>query len=90
MDGIKISGHAVDQFNARTEAMGGGVPRDSMTVIRKLLSRAVVENMNPGHKINRIIKHGYKETIYYTCEGWRFVVADSTVITIERVAPHQN
>jgi hypothetical protein len=90
MDNIRISKHAVDQFNARTKAMGGGVPKDPMTVILKLLSRAVIENMAAGHKINRLIKHGYRDAKYYVSEGWRFVAIDKTVITIERQNPAQN
>ncbi|HBG47635.1 MAG TPA: hypothetical protein DDW94_11705 [Deltaproteobacteria bacterium] len=86
---IKLTAHAVERFVERSRKLGMKV-RSPEDVILKLLSKATPEDLSPAHRVKRLIKNGCREATYLVNNGWRFVVVDNAVTTIERIVPHQN
>lgn len=89
---IKIAQHAIDRFVERSKKLGQGIPRDPEATIKKLLSEAKSEAVDPMHHVRRLISNGFEEVQYLVAQGWRLVLTKDggRVITIERVVTHQN
>ena len=85
-----IRPHALDQFISRSIKLHGAAPMRPEALIRKMLLRAKQEAMNPAHRVKRLIRNGYKDATYLVCEGWRFVIVGSDLVTCERQKPEQN
>ena len=88
LDGIRISQHAIDRFMERVGKLNGGTPTTPEETIRKLLAKAKPENIDPVHRVKRLIKHGDCE--FYENSGWRFVISDGALLTVERRKTGQN
>jgi len=58
--------------------------------IRKLLKQAKLEDMEPYHRVVRLINSKFRDCTYYAAQGWRFVVVEKTLVTIERQRYEQN
>lgn len=91
MINIILTNHAIARFVARSKKMGIPVPKSPQLAIRRLLEQAVLCDIDPVHKVKRIIKGG-EEAKYYEAQGWRFVVTGDglKLITVERIKPEQN
>lgn len=85
-----FSDHAIEQFMARINKNKYNIPKKPERYLRKLLAKSREEKIDPAHKVKRLINHGFKPVEYRVAEGWRFVVANGVVFTIERVNPDQN
>lgn len=90
MENVTLSGYAVGRFLERSRLLGlEGNEAD----LRQLLSAACPE-MRPKDKAARL--HFLKRKIirgnarYLVAEGWRFVVRQGRLVTVERVKPHEN
>lgn len=85
---IKLTAHAIERFVERSRKLGMSVKNPEAT-ITKMLGKARVEDIPPTHKVKRLIKNGYKEATYLVANGWRFVVVDGVIVTIERTTCSQ-
>lgn len=88
MDEIVITKHAVKRFLERSP--GETALNNPATTIRKLLLMAVPEKLDPVQRVVRLINNGQREAEYLVCSGWRFVLAEGTLLTCERVKQSQN
>ena len=93
MDDIIITNHAKERFVERFSRMAKSVPKNPEESIRKILRQAVPEEMNPVHRVIRLINHG-SSAEYLVHGGWRLVLvntdAGKVIITVERVKKSQN
>ena len=86
----KVTKHAADRYCERLEKLGATVPAKPILVIRKLLDRSVEEDIDPAIRVKRIIQHRFETAEYRVYQGWRFVIVDNVVKTVERVNPIEN
>jgi len=80
--------HAIRQFKKRAAALG--LP-SSLMALKNLVKQARPEKITTKdrfHMFKRSILHGPCTT--YTALGWRFIVSNNTILTIERLKPHEN
>lgn len=77
MDDIIITTHAKERFVERFSRMAKTVPKNPEESIRKMLKHAVPEEMDPMHKVIRLINNKGSEASYYTHAGWRFVIVET-------------
>jgi hypothetical protein len=88
-DAVSFSRHACEQFLKTSEALGLQASRAEMD---EIFTRAATEMpKSPSARFNllkRMFLHG--KTEYLVSDGWRFAIADNTVVTVERVKPHEN
>lgn len=91
MEDIEITQHAIDRFLERARKLGQGIPLNPEASIRKLLSKAVPEEVDPKHRVKRLISNRFEEALYLVAQGWRFVLTKDgkRIITIERIHSHQ-
>lgn len=93
MDDIIITNHAKERFVERFSRMAKSVPKNPEESIRKMLKHAVPEEMDPIHRVVRLINNKAPAS-YYTCHGWRFVIVDTdegqVLTTIERMRGYKN
>lgn len=77
---IKITKHAVEQFRKR----GNASKKDTKVVatLRGMISKAKKVEPCASYKVKSIIKHGFRDTTYYSLNQWIFIVADNYLITI--------
>jgi len=79
-DSIKITKHAIERFFGWSDSSS----KDPEKTIRKLFSRAFEVRFNNIHAVLRLLHHDFQDTQYYFYEGWLFVCANNTLVTIER------
>lgn len=88
MEDIIITDHAKERFVERFSRMAKTTPKNPEASIRKLLKYAVPEEMNPMHRVVRLINNKGSEAEYLVHGGWRFVFvstdAGKVLTTIER------
>lgn len=88
MDDIIITNHAKERFAERFSRLAKSVPKNPEESIRKLLKQAVPEEMDPMHRVVRLINNG-SDAEYRTYAGWRFVIVDTdsgkVLTTVERI-----
>ena len=89
MEDLNITQHALERFIERQKKLGQ-TTKNPEACIMKLLKQAEPEQIEPAHRIKRIIKHGFREAEYLVACGWRFVVVEGSVVTIERIRKYQN
>ena len=77
-----ITQHAWERFIERTGRPGPACWRRELY---RLLEASVQEDLGHG-AVLRLIDHGYCPVVYFTAEGWRFVVQRHTgiLLTCER------
>ena len=86
-----LTDHALTQFKARA----GWLKTDArLETLESLLHRAVPENVMTLSRAARfelfkrnVLQGGGKRLV---ADGWRFIVQNDTVVTVERVKPHEN
>lgn len=59
-----------------------------MTALGKSVKEQPKSRSTQWHLFTRQIVKG--ETCYLACDGWRFVLSEDIVVTIERVRPEEN
>jgi len=87
---FKFTLHAIKQFKKRAAALG--LP-SSFRALRNLIKQMKPERItstNRFHLFKRSIIYGPCTTYTYTALGWRFIVSNNTILTIERLKPHEN
>ena len=89
IDILPVTDHAIDRFLQRNTDRSIHA-RNCRSEIRKILNDAVSENLKSYLNVVRLLNNNFKGAEYYTHEGWRIVVSDNVVKTIERVQRHQN
>lgn len=87
---ITISAHALKRFTERFENVYGIIPLSPVQSLKEVLEKASPEKMLPHLRVKRIMSNGYQLAEYYTYQGWRFVVTDNTLLTVERIEKGQN
>lgn len=89
---LTFSRHALEQFGKRWRYAHPKAPMPPSLEVtaRKLMVGSKREELSPGETARRIINNGFKQADYFVNSGWRFVVVDGTVVTIERTKPWQN
>lgn len=90
MDDIIITDHAKERFVERFSRLAKSVPKNPEESIRKMLKHAMPEEMDPVHRVVRLINNGSQPVSYYTCHGWRFVIADNVLVTVERMKGYKS
>lgn len=89
IDNMMILDHAVERFVQRIDSNMYDVKNPKNT-IRTLMYGAVKEQLKSHFTVIRILNNNHEGAEYYTAQGWRFVITDSVVKTIERVKRNQN
>lgn len=90
MEDIIITDHAKERFVERFSRMAKSIPKNPEESIRKLLKHAVPEEMEPMHRVIRLINNGSQPVSYFTHSGWRFVIADNVLVTVERMKGYKS
>ena len=91
MKDVVITKHARDRFVERSKKMGANPPENPDPIIRKFLLRSVSDISLPAAlRVTRTMNNRFKNAVYRSCEGWRFVVVDGNLITCERIDRNQN
>ena len=91
MEDVIITRHARERFVERSVKMGAHLPPDPEASIRKLLERSEVDTSLPKHvRVRRLMRNELRDAVYRSCQGWRFVIVNDRLLTIERVKPQQN
>lgn len=85
---IEITKHSVNRFVTRHLLLFKFKLKCPEKTIRELLKKAKPERIREGFKVQRLIKYKFKDAIYLTSDGWRFVITRDknkyTLVTIER------
>ena len=68
-DYIVIPDHAISRFQERLKCVNGKEASDSEKTIRKLLAKAKEEQVDPLHRVKRLLKHGCEEATYLVSSG---------------------
>jgi hypothetical protein len=90
MENVTLSGYAVGRFLERSRLLGlEGNEAD----LRQLLSTACPETRPKSravrlHFLKRKTLRG--NALYLVAGGWRFVVRQGRLVTVERIQPHEN
>jgi hypothetical protein len=90
MENVTLSGYAVGRFLERSRLLG---VEGSEADLRELLCMASPE-LRPKDRVTRL--HFLKRRMlrgnarYLVAEGWRFVVRQGRLVTVERIKPHEN
>ena len=90
---IEVSEHAVEKYIERCNINNKIVSRKLFIVeieIKSLLLEARLEVIDKRQRVHRLIKNRFQPAEYYTVNGWRFVVSNNVVVTIERCDPSEN
>ena len=90
---IRISDHAFKRFVERSKFNQYPVPDTPEKIeakIRRLLASAEPEKLDRLRLTKRLLNNGAQDAEYFVHSGWRFVISNNVVVTIERVKPEQN
>ena len=90
---VEVSEHAIEKYIERCKINNINVSRKSFIIkeeIKSLLLEARLEVIDKGQRVHRLIKNRFQPAEYYTVNGWRFVVSNNIVVTIERCNPLEN
>lgn len=90
----EVSEHAIEKYIERCKINNIPVLHKHDVVIaaevRSLLIEAELEEIDKTQRVHRLIKNRFQPAEYYTIDGWRFVVSNNVVVTIERCDPSEN
>jgi hypothetical protein len=88
MPETSFSSHALDAWKQRAQLLG---LNPSPNALRHTFMRASRETpKNPTQSFELLKREVMKGGIFYVADGWRFVVNNDVVITVERVKPNEN
>lgn len=90
---VEISEHAVEKYIERCKINGIDVSCKLFVVeaeIKRLLLGSRHEEVDKEQRVRRLIKNRFQPAEYYAIDGWRFVISNNVVVTIERCDPLQN
>lgn len=90
MEDIIITNHTIERFVERFSRITKSVPKNPEESIRKLLKHVVLEEMDPVHRVIRLINNGSQDVSYFTHAGWRFVIAGNVLVTVERMKGYKS
>lgn len=85
---VMFTNHAIERFLKTSSALG---LKATVAYMKRVFERATPECPNEFsafYLFKRGVKHGNAR--YMVAEGWRFVVVDNRVVTVERTKPHEN
>jgi len=83
-----ITDYSLMRFNERARVLG---LTEGAEELKQLLAQATEETPSgkkQWHLFARCVVHG--DSKYLTFGGWRFVVSNERVVTVEREKPHEN
>jgi hypothetical protein len=86
---IQLTNHAIQRFIERWPHEGTPKPGKVIALMEKFLQSAKQEEISPMLKVQRLVQHG-TPTDYYVSEGWRFVITEGTLVTVERTSQGVN
>jgi hypothetical protein len=89
-DDIIITDHAISRFQEHLKYVNGKEATDPEATIRKLLAKAKPESIDPEYRLKRLLNHGIQESEYLVNSGWRFVITNGVLVTVERTKRGQN
>lgn len=87
---VEISEHAIEKFIERCRINSISMPKNPAQTVKELLLESQYEEVDKGQRIHRLIKNRFQPAEYYAVDGWRFVISNNVVVTIERCDPLQN
>ncbi len=90
LEQIDITKHALERYEERLKRIGNDVPAKLTDSLIELMSHAEPEKMDEVTRVTRIINNNCNPADYYVYEGWRFVVANAALVTVERVNKDEN
>jgi len=90
LEDIVFTEHSIERFKERTRKLFGYEPEDPEKILRGLLNRSMPDEIKPMHRVIRLMNNGYKDATFRHSQGWRFVIIDNRVCTVERRDPDQN
>jgi hypothetical protein len=94
LENVEITEHAIFQFYKRVVALGMTPPADveqTRQCIVELLKKAKPDSkISEARKVQRIISNKFKEANYYLSGGWRLIIVNEKVVTIERKKSSEN
>jgi|TARA_B100001964_G_C14181824_1_gene576661 hypothetical protein len=89
MDNVVFTDHAVERFKSRYKKVHGCILRRPEKTARKLLAKALVDEIESKHRLKRFLNNRLVEASYYVRSDWRFIIIkknnQSIVLTIERI-----
>jgi len=89
MENVVFTDHAVERFKSRYKKVHGCILRRPEKTARKLLAKALADEIESKHRLKRLLNNRVIEASYYVRSDWRFVVIKRSnqfvVLTIERV-----
>jgi hypothetical protein len=86
---VKITRHAFKAWRRRATSLNIE-PSESNLI--KTIKKASPENTKNRAARWNLFKRGVLNgsTVYLVRDGWRFIVADRTLVTVERIRPNEN
>lgn len=91
IDGLVLTEHAQERFEERFEYVHKRRHRNPLYAIRAYLKEAREAKMPAKYRLKRLLSNEFKQAKFLENEsGWRFVVVDGSIVTIERTDPLQN
>lgn len=91
MSTFNLTYHAVQQFRLRAERLGLTTSLDWLNMALAKSREEDIRRSNPItrlHGVMRELKYGRYERRTY--KGWRFIIQNGDVRTIERIRPYEN
>ncbi len=89
MEDIIITNHAIERFTERFAKFSKTPLNNPEATIRKLLAKAEPEEINPVHRVKRLITNGFQESNYLIRGEWRFVLTGNVLLTVEFTNPNK-
>jgi len=91
---VEISEHAIEKYIERCKINDIPMSHKHDIVIeaevKSILIDAEYEEVDKRQRVHRLIKNRFQPAEYYTIDGWRFVISNNVVVTIERCNPLEN
>lgn len=90
LEQVAITKHALERYAERLMRIGGDRPDDLALSLEALLHKATLEEMDEITRVIRAINNNFNPAEYFTYDGWRFVVANNALVTVERTNKDEN
>ena len=85
---LKVTVHALDRFVERWDQIEPIPLHNPLRTIKKILSHAEKEKLEPVSQVKRLLNNDCIEAEYWINSGWRFVIIgdddERCLVTIER------
>jgi hypothetical protein len=91
INSLVITRHAKEQYLRRSQNFKQKRSIvDPEEDIKWMMSKAAEVKIDDFQEVVRFVKNGYQPARYFQYKGWRFVVVNGVVKTVERVNWRQN